>query len=81
MDTSLKIDYSFFGGNLELSFKDRHDPSLMKLIVDIEMWEIEKGKGLEYVSRMENAGLMIGDENVHNSIKNILEKRHEHERR
>ena len=79
METAFRIQYEFFSDNLELTLKDRHDPNVMKIIVDIETWETEKGRGLEYMTRMEKAGLMIGDETVHNKIKEILKSRHEHE--
>lgn len=79
METAYRTQYEFFGDNLELTLQDRHDPNVMKIIVDIETWEAEKGRGLEYMDRMEKAGLMIGDEIVHNKIKEILKRRHEHE--
>lgn len=79
MDTSFRIEYEFFGDKLELTLTDRHDPNVMKCIVDIVTWEEEKGRGLEYITRMEKAGLAIGDEKVHNKIKEILLNKHKHE--
>jgi len=81
MDTSFKIGYEFFGDNLELSMEDRHNPMVIKCIVDIQTWEEEKGRGLEYMARMEKAGLVIGDEIVHNKIKEVLSNRHKHEQK
>jgi len=81
MDTSFRIEFEFLGDKLEFTMNDRHDPTVMKCIVDIQSWEEEKGRGLEYMTRMETAGLVIGDEQVHNKIKEILLNRHKHERK
>ena len=79
MDTKYRIEYEFFGNNLELTVPDRHDVNVMMCIINIETWEEEKGRGLEYIARMEKAGLMIGDERVHKKMVEILQERHKHE--
>lgn len=76
MNTTCRIEYEFFGSNLELTIPDRHDVNVMRCIVDIETWEEEKDRGLEYIARMEKAGIMIGDEKVHKKMIEILQERH-----
>lgn len=81
MDASLKTEYPFLGDSIELSMDDRHDPTVIKVLVDIETWELEKGRGLEYLERLENAGFMICSDEVNQKIKTILINRHKHERK